>query len=465
MRGGLGHSSLSQYLPMSVLCYALLLTASVFFVTALPPNLCCERPVRRNEIYYGCCLLMCCCMANGTLQLWRLQHFASEDAKDEKIHFTFDEAHLLTPFGLSSCFWMNFVNYFIYIAIIYMIDNHISYRNLALYWSGATLTSELVAIFACCTGSHSHVLQYAEYIHIVYIGACSWVILKFAVLLPRRIQIRYAVPRFGQYDFSISICLLILNVYALIRGLGAMDGNQAFIHYYVTQYEPYIAHPSKFGTIWTLYTAVYGIPFHSVVISALLKPGNRWLINMAILYAASVLQGTFVYLSYPFYPIADRPFITPHWLSFFFVLLINLFYVAVVHFLMYRCLKDQGYFHGECLKPGISEPLSPLGSQTKLYPLLPDPTISKHVESPLAQPPVAQPMLKSEDITQPRDSLEVPDNSSEVPANSSVVPDNSSEVPDSSSDLPAIAEVTKTDKDSVPKIKISEFTVQPHSTE
>ena len=53
---GLEHYAVSQFAPMYILNYALLLTASVFFIAALPPTACHFRErgrIKRNEIYYG----------------------------------------------------------------------------------------------------------------------------------------------------------------------------------------------------------------------------------------------------------------------------------------------------------------------------------------------------------------------------------------------------------------------------
>jgi len=344
----------SQFAPMYILNYALLLTASVFFITALPPTLCRSRekgPVKRNEIYYGSCLLMCCCLAGLTLQTVRLKKFGAQKIKHKMGYLVYDELYVLTPFGMSTEIWMDIINYFFYAVFIFMIDNNYSYRDLILYWSGATLTSEMVATLACFTGSQSHMLQYSEFMHIVHVGAASWVIFKFIFLKPRRIDGPRCISKYATLDKCLVICLILYSFFAVFRGLAALNGNQRWVKSYVMQAEPYIVHPSRFPAIWILYLAVYGIPFQLVTARVLTRPGlgAEWLVNMSILYAGSILQGTFVFLSYSFYPSAEAKFKLPK-KYFFYVLGINLLLVIVTHVLAYRCLKEPCYFNKPCLK-------------------------------------------------------------------------------------------------------------------
>ena len=348
-RIGLGHRAVSQFAPMYILNYALLLTASIFFLAALPPNACPNRktrPLRRNEIYYGCCLLMCCCMAGLTLQSFRLKRMGAAKVKHKVEYIIYDEAYLLTPFGMSTEFWMDVVNYIFYAAFVFLIDNNLSYRNIMLYWSGAMLTSEVVATLACFTGSYSRNLKYSEFMHIVNVVAAVWVIFKFLMLKPRRIEGRSSVSKFALLDKIIIVCFIFLSLFAAFRGLAALNGSQYYVKRYVILYEPYIAHPSRFAAIWILYTAVYGIPFQLASVHGLLRPGAEWLINMSILYAGSIAQGTFVYMSYSYFPSSELKFRGKS----FVVIVLNMLLLISAHLLMYRCLKDPCYFHRPCLK-------------------------------------------------------------------------------------------------------------------
>ena len=365
LRIALSHPVVSQYLPMYILIYALLLTCTIFLGFALPPDFNChkkKKPLKRNEIYYGCCLMMCCCMAGVTFQTWRLKKFGAGRVRHRVEFFAYDEKYVLTPFHLITELWLDVVNYIVYAAIIFMIDNGFSYRNVLLYWSGATLTAELVATLACFTGVHSPSLQYSELMHVVNILAGLWVVFKFVILKPRYIEGRSHLTQFAFLDKILIFFLIILSVFAAFRGIAALNGNQRFVNIYVTLYEPYIKHPTRFGAIWVLYTAVYGIPFQIAAIRGLLRPGAEWLINMSIFYAGSVLQGTFVFLSYSFFPNSEPRFRIPS-SSLFFVISGNLLLVVVSHLLMYRCLKEPEYFRRPCFR--LLKPSTP--SSTKCF--------------------------------------------------------------------------------------------------
>ena len=348
MMNALSDPGLSKHNSMYVYNYAIAITACIFFFAALPPNLCCENQVRRNEIYYGCLLLMCCCTANATWQNWRLRN-SGENEKNENPGLSLDEVYLASPFGMTASFWTNIVNYFFYVAIIFMIDNCISYRNLILYWASATLTSELISILACYTGSHAHLLRCYELMHCGLVFASSWVMFKFLVYTPRCIVSNTCSSNFPQLDKTIILSLFFLIIFCMIRGLAVLNISQLYIREY-TQIEPYIAHPSRFGAVWALYTAIYGIPLHVLAMKGLLNQGSPWMIDLSIIYAASLFQGTLVFLSYQFFPSADPKYLPPRWSTKIGSLLVNIWLVSTAYLLMYRCLKNQGYFRRACAK-------------------------------------------------------------------------------------------------------------------
>ena len=338
---GLCHPVMSQFLPMYVYNYSLLLTALVFFVAALPPNICCPDQLRRNEIYYMSCLFMCLCTGSATSQAWRV-HAIPNQPNVKVGYFQYDEPYMNTPFGMSTVIWNDFVNYFIYISLIYMIDNGFNYRNIALYWCGGTLTSEFVSIIGSFIGCNSHQLHYSEIRHIAIICATTWVLYKFLLRQPRCINLPLYCTRFKLLDRLLIVLLAFYSLLGVVRGLGGLGGRQKLVTHYVINYEPYIIHPARFGAVWVLYTAVYGIPFQFAAIKALMRPGSRWLIDMSILYASSLMQGTVVFLSYSFYPTADKKFKIPP-RCFYGVMSLNLVYVLTAHALMYRCLMEPGY--------------------------------------------------------------------------------------------------------------------------
>lgn len=337
------HPVMSQLLPMYVFNYSLLLTAAVFIVAALPPNFACLKTTRRNEVYYMACIFMCLCTGSGAAQAWRLRIIPHQP--NVKVgYFQCDEPYMNTPFGMSTVIWNDCVNYIIYVVLVYMIDNGMEYRNLALYWCGGTLTSEFVATLGSFIGCHSHQLHYTEIKHFAVTLGTAWVLYKFLVRNPRTsCDIKLYNTRFKTLDTLITVLFTFYSFFNILRGLGGLGGRQKIVAYYIGHYEPYIIHPSRFGAVWVIYVAAYGIPFQLATIKGLKKPGSEWLINSSILYASSLLQGTTVFLSYSFYPRADRQYkIPPN--SFMIVLLLNIAYVVLAHALMYRCLSEPGYF-------------------------------------------------------------------------------------------------------------------------
>ena len=347
VRAGLAHPVVSHLLPMYIYTYSLLLTAIIFFLSSLPPEFCFNLPTKRNELYYMCCLFMSICTGNATMQAWRLEvkYFR---AAHKVLYFSFDEPYRLTPFGMSTSIWNDYINYFFYLKIIYNIDNCIPYRNLALYWSGAMLTSELVALMGSFTGLYSNQLQYSEFMHVVNIAASAWVIFKFVVLCPRYISRRSSRGKYRTGDKILVFFLALFIIYHLLRGIAGLNGKPRIIRNFIVLYEPYIIHPGRYGAIWVIYLAVYGIPFHVAAIRALVNSGSEWMVNMSILYAASVLQGTFVYLSYSLFPSAEKTFVIPS--GGLVMVVVNLLLVIIAHCLMYRCLKEPGYFLRHCLR-------------------------------------------------------------------------------------------------------------------
>ena len=348
LRSALKHNEVSQFLPMFLFNYSLLITAAMFFAVVLPPNVYGPVTSKRNEIYYMCCLFMCTCVAGMCFQSWRLNLFWKKSKKKVDF-FKYDEPFVLTPFGMSSQIWSDIINYFLYIAMIYMIDNCISYRNLALYWSSGTLTNQLITLFGAVTGRFSRQLQYSEVVRVLYLLAAIWVMYKLLVLKPRVIKKRLSNTDLKLLDAFLIISLAFYCVYGVIRGVAALNGKQTFIANYIKNYEPYISDPSRFGATWVLHTAVYGVPLHMAMIRCLLQTKCPWIIDTSIIYAGSLVQGTFVYMTYSLYPSSEKKFRSPAD-NFPMVLALNVGLVAIAHILMYRCLSEPGYFLNYCVR-------------------------------------------------------------------------------------------------------------------
>jgi len=174
-------SVLSEPLLMMSIGFGLLAGFAIAFVLLLPPSA--IKPSNkliegRGVLYYTCCLFMWACIADLTIQARHLQLFSDHQNTQ---YFSHGEPYLETPLGITAQFWNGIVNYCLYLAIIYKIDNSRDPRNFALYWSGGILTSQFVVLVGALTGSYSHLLQASVWMNVVFVVFPLWVMIKFLI--------------------------------------------------------------------------------------------------------------------------------------------------------------------------------------------------------------------------------------------------------------------------------------------
>ena len=286
---------------------------------------------RRGIFYYLCCILACV----NVIQL--AVHFRRVTTKKSTKFFANDEVYLKTPFGMCSVLWNNGVNFIIYLMIIFGIDNYSSVRNIAMYWCGAMMTSELVIGFALFSGPSSHKIQYSSLSDAFYVIVCAIVLTNYLVLNPRIIVVPKVLPKKGMCDFVIVILLLFSIGFNFFRCLGGLNSSQYHIKLYRVFYEPYMVHPSQYSLIWILFSGMFGIPCEILAIYYLYKVEHEKALNTALLYAGSTLQGTSVYLSYNMYTNSQKLYrLSPHRLRT--VYLCNALLVLGAHLFLLRCL-------------------------------------------------------------------------------------------------------------------------------
>jgi len=170
-------SVLSEPLLMMTIGFGLLAGFAIAFVFLLPPSA--IKPSNkliegRGVLYYTCCLFMWACIADLTIQARHLQLF--NDHQNTQ-YFSHGEPYLETPLWTTAQFWNGVVNYCLYLAIIYKIDNGRDPRNFALYLCGG----EVVILVGALTGSFSYLLQASVWIQVAFVLFPLWVMIKFLI--------------------------------------------------------------------------------------------------------------------------------------------------------------------------------------------------------------------------------------------------------------------------------------------
>ena len=339
------HDVFSDPLLLMVVGFSFLAFVGIIIKTLLPPktNVKSEHSEGRGLLYYTCCVFMWASIADLTLQS-RAFHLFGKGSNSR--YFEHGEAYLKVPFGITTQFWNAIVHYVLFLKIIYEIDNNQDCRNTTLYWCGSIMTSQFVVLVGTLSGSFSDKLEYSAWMNVIFLALPAWVFYKFLVkpITVKHLNKSKEISSIGTlYDAILCMLLLVLSVFALMRGLGALGSRFPVIKWYVDNCEPYIKDPANFGSSWVLYTAIYGIPFQFCAIYGLIKPGCQWMLNLCVFYAAGMLQGTFTYLSYSWYPSAEKQYIIPQ-NQFYFVVSINVLLVVTAHLLMHRCLTCSSFF-------------------------------------------------------------------------------------------------------------------------
>jgi len=348
------HDVLSQPLYLMIIGFSLLTAIALLFKMFLSPSaLKFDKSLEgRGLAYYTYCVFMFGCVADFTLQCCHNKLFTSLFTCGENSYLLNGEPYLQTQFGITTQFWNAIVNYFLQLLAIYQIDNHIDCRITTLYWCGSIITSQFVVLVGGLSGSFSNTLEYAVWLNVIFIGLPLLIFCKFLgkpIVQPGLItagsskSLSIKESKLNLFEKVLSVLLVCSMCFNLIRGLGALGSRLPFIAYYVNNYEPYINEPAKFGSTWVLYTALYVIPFYVATLCNLSRPVLQWAVNLSIFFAAGLLQGTFVYLSYSWYPSSNPEFrISNDSMSV--VLSANVFLVITAHLLMFHHLQKYRYF-------------------------------------------------------------------------------------------------------------------------
>ena len=346
------HDISSQPIYLMMIGFGVLAVIAFLFMSFLRPS---ERNSAkslegRGLFFYTCCVFMWACVADLTMQSCHGKLISC----GEDTYIMSGEPYLQTPFGITTQLWNAVVNYFLQLLAIYQIDNQLDCRITALYWCGSIITSQFVVLIGTFSGSYSNTLEYTVLMNVIFVGLPVWIFSRFLgkpIIHPifmvagsqKSSKLKESKNKLNFFDTIISFLLLSAMCFNLIRGLGALGSRFPIVAYYIDNYEPYIYEPARFGSTWALYTAVYIVPFYFATLYNLTKPLSQWTVNLSIFFAAGTLQGSFVYLSYSWYPSSNPKFRIPD-NSVSVVLVANILLVVTAHLLMFRNLKMCGFF-------------------------------------------------------------------------------------------------------------------------
>ena len=330
----LGHPLMSQKLPMMCLQYSLFATSVLMFVAMLEPSSDFWNFEKRGSfLYFLFCLLTCVSVVQITLNVNRFNLIGKP--KKAK-YFEGDEQYLGTPFGMSSEAFQSIFTYVVSMLAVLQMDNETSPRNLALYWCGATITNIIVTGIALLSGPLAAKIQFSSWMHVFYFVMALFVSHNFVLVNKRRYPVcEYYTRRSVLFDILVAILLGFCMIYNAMRLLCAFNATQKFIKDYTAKFEPCIVEPTKFPFAWILFAGVYGIPCCLQGIYDLNNVGCQRNLEMAFMHAGSMLQGTFVYVSFSWYTKANKFQIPDK--SYPIVAILNLLVVCAAHMLAIRC--------------------------------------------------------------------------------------------------------------------------------
>ena len=138
------------FLPLGTV---LLIGLFIFLKFVLPSNaysVTDKKIERRGLLYYTCCLFSWSCIVDGIFFLEHVQLVSGFTGFYLKI----GEPYLGTSFGSICNAWDATVHYFLYLTIIYCIDNGKDYRDILLFYLGSMLCSMILLLMGGLGGIH-----------------------------------------------------------------------------------------------------------------------------------------------------------------------------------------------------------------------------------------------------------------------------------------------------------------------
>lgn len=211
-------------------------------------------------------------------------------------YFAEGEPYLNTAHGTLINYWDGTVHFALYLAMVVLFFNRLSYREVGLYWAGSILNSMIVLLPGAVTGNHPFKLSIflnTPYILLPIIAAVKLLherppqarsFLRFPNIWQRPIDLFF----FIYFGLAISI-----SVY---RVLAALGGNFSSMKTFVKEYDPYLQDPSNFPFVQVMAYGYFFVAYSAFSMYGLLCPGQHWMADWSLIYAGAAAQGQVTYV-------------------------------------------------------------------------------------------------------------------------------------------------------------------------
>ena len=329
----LSNKFLSELLPHYAVQYGMLVAyLGVYIHLVRPSGDFWNFETRGSIFYYLCCLLT-------TFSTMQLAVHGSKFAQTKpQLLLQGQRVYLITNEGISCeiayCIFSNILC----LIMIYRMDRYFSARNLAIYWSGATITNELIGLVFMVLHQNRKP-EYSTFLHMLYTLVALWCLYHFLFCNKRLVRCKSCVTSYRPLTDAVIIMFLLFSfAFTTLRCLAALSVQQAFVKLYASVIEPLILHPSKFVQIWIAISGVIGLPCCLIAISFLNRLVCSRNIDLALLHAGSAMQGTLVYIAYAALSAYNDAKYRPSWQIGCVTLVLNFIFVFAAHVYSFRCV-------------------------------------------------------------------------------------------------------------------------------
>lgn len=253
---------------------------------------------KRNTFYYMCCIFAWSCTIDT------IGAFEAMNLIDGYFDFYFEKAepYLGSPFGAWIDLWDGVVHFALYLTIIYKYDNGKDYSKWGLYWFGSMMAGMFCLIIGALAGSYGDVLRPPILLNLPYI-IMPFYAGKYLIDLHYNGKIEGKEDERKGSIGLVDVLLLFGVIYSVlvsfVRGLAAFGSPLPFVQQYITDYEPYIQEPGKFGAMHCIFNAVYCIPIQIILAYYVFRGvrNNKTAECLSLILSGALAQGEFFHIT------------------------------------------------------------------------------------------------------------------------------------------------------------------------
>ncbi|XP_065837841.1 transmembrane 6 superfamily member 1-like [Oscarella lobularis] len=285
-------------------------------------------------------------------------------------YFKEGEPYLSTSHGMTINYWDGTGHFLMYLFMLDGIARGQERRNLGLYWFGSVFNSMIVLLCGSVAGKFGSHVKPSYFLNVAYVVvplSYAYRLLRQQRKVERKPTSKSAYASVWERPLDVLFILYFVAaiIVAFLRGYASL-GSPFFINkWYTKNAEPYISDESGFPQMQMLTYMWYFVPYYGAAIYGLLTPGNRWMIDGAILHAGAAIQAQISYIVsaiydmkqsavFPsdgintswlinsLYRLLDNQQLTPQGNTIFWT--INLALLIVPHLFAWRCLTNQSHF-------------------------------------------------------------------------------------------------------------------------